>query len=539
VDRTVAAVDIGTNSFHLLVARVDPEGGFEILDREKETVRLGSGGGDMKALAPDAIDRGVAALIRFAQIASRWDAEITAVATSAVREATNRQILLDRARAEAGIEIEVISGTEEARLIHLGALQAVPMYDRRHLVVDIGGGSTEFIVGEGSTPLLLRSQKLGAIRLTDRFFPGGVTRRKKVAECRRHISAFISPLVRDVRALGFEVAVASSGTAQTLAQLIAARRGEQPRSVANLTFTAAELEDVTDLITGLKTPDDRLSALDLEPRRADIIAAGAVLLDQITTDLHISEWRISEYALRTGILVDQARRHHGDDTLHRLSDIRRRSVEALARRSGEDLHHAEHLTDLALELFDATAGWHGLDETDRDLLEAAGLLHNIGTFVSHSAHHRHSYYIIRNSEHLTGFTEHERELVAQIARYHRKSAPKAKHPEWAALRRADRERVRVMAGILRVAIGLDRTNRAVVKRLDVTVSPRGIDIAAVTEVGADASLELYTADQRSGLLAESLGLEVHLTQVEDPGVGRGSHPALGLTGEPGHESLVQ
>src|SRR5918999_733080 len=169
-DNVVAAVDVGTNSVHLLVARVVDAGGFEPLGREKEVVRLGSGSGDMKVLHPDAIDRGIAALRRFRQIADISGARITAVATSAVREADNRDAFLDRARAEAGIEVEPISGTEEARLVSLGALTAVPVFAQPALFVDIGGGSTELVVGVGGEVAEATSLKLGAIRLTDRFF---------------------------------------------------------------------------------------------------------------------------------------------------------------------------------------------------------------------------------------------------------------------------------------------------------------------------------------------------------------------------------
>ena len=188
-DRPLAAIDIGTNSFHMVVARVGeiegvegPSGpAFEVIAREKEMVRLGSGGGNMKRLAPDAIDRGVAALDRLARIAAVHDADIHSVATSAVREAENAQEFLDRARTEAGVEVDVISGVEEARLIHLGVLQAVPVFDRRILLVDIGGGSTELLIGEKGETLAARSFKLGAVRLTDRFFPGGNVTAKRVA----------------------------------------------------------------------------------------------------------------------------------------------------------------------------------------------------------------------------------------------------------------------------------------------------------------------------------------------------------------------
>ena len=179
-----AAIDLGTNSFHLIVARIDPEGHFDVLATEKEMVRLGSGSGDMHLLADDAMERGIAALVRFAGIAQGFDTPITAVATSALREASNRATFLDRARLKAGIEIDVIPGVEEARLIHLGVLQALPVFDEQVLVIDIGGGSTEFLVGRGRDVRSAHSTRLGAIRLTDRFFPGGKVKRA----CRPRLS---------------------------------------------------------------------------------------------------------------------------------------------------------------------------------------------------------------------------------------------------------------------------------------------------------------------------------------------------------------
>jgi len=229
--RALAAIDVGTNSVHLVVARPLGQGAPEILAREKVTVRLGSGASDMKTLDPDAVDRALAALDRFRRIADAHDAEVIAVATSAVREAEDRDRFIDRARAEAGVEIEVVSGVEEARLIHLGALGAVPVADRRHLVIDIGGGSTELVVGDGTTPLLVRSLKLGHIRLTDRFFPDGVITDGSVRACRRHVRAFVAPVAREVLELGAELAVGCSGTIENLARMTDAREGRGPRPV--------------------------------------------------------------------------------------------------------------------------------------------------------------------------------------------------------------------------------------------------------------------------------------------------------------------
>jgi len=514
--RALAAVDIGTNSVHLVVARPMPGGLPEILAREKMPVRLGSGFRDMKTLDSDAIDRAIGALQRFRQIAEAHDAEVVAVATSAVREAEDRDLFLRRARNEAGIDVEVISGVEEARLIHLGALGAVPMADRRHLVIDIGGGSTELVIGEGTRPLLTRSLKLGHVRLTNRFFPGGVISDGAVKACRRHVRSFLAPVSAEIEALGHSIAVGCSGTIENLARMAALREGTEVRSINNLRLTKAGLDAVVSDIVSRHTPDSRNNLAGLDDHRADVIVAGAVLLRQLFMSLDINEMSVSSHALREGVVLDRlARRRDTHDALHHLSNIRRASVLSVAARYEEDIVHAEHATNLALQLFAQPYDLHGLADNDIDVLEAAGLLHNVGRFVAHASHHKHSYYLIRNSEHLLGFTDHEIELIAQVARYHRKSHPKDKHPAFAALSATDRHRVRVLAGMLRVSIGLDRTYRRVFSGLGASHSPEALTIRLFTDPDADVELELFTAKDRRSLLVEALGRRVEFEVVGD------------------------
>jgi exopolyphosphatase/guanosine-5'-triphosphate,3'-diphosphate pyrophosphatase len=509
----VAAIDLGTNSFHLLVARPAGNSRFEVLDREKEVVRLGSGSGDMKELRADAIDRGIATLDRFRRIADAAGAEVHAVATSAVREATNRAEFLRRARTEAGVRVEVITGLEEARLIHLGVLQAVPVYDRRALVVDIGGGSTEFALGQGGELLDARSLKLGAIRLTDRFFAKEPVKKKAVEEARAWIRSLLAPVARMVRQQGgFEVAVGSSGTILNVAAMVHARGGSAPlRKVAGATFDAADLAAVVDDLARRPTAEERREVPGIEAKRADIILGGVLVLEQAFAALRIGEMVASDFALREGVLLDVLRRRQSTSLGH-LRDLRYESVLHLAALTpGEgEKEHGERVAELALQLFEGTRGRHGLDESYEELLEAAGLLCNVGLAVSHDRHHLHSYYVIRNTDLLAGFTDHEIELIALVARYHRKSAPKGRHEEFARLDADDQRVVRVLAGLLRVAVGLDRSRQGVVR--EVRVDDRGDDgVAVVARTdGDDAELELYAANLRSDLLADALGAAVEV-----------------------------
>jgi exopolyphosphatase/guanosine-5'-triphosphate,3'-diphosphate pyrophosphatase len=527
---TLAAADIGTNSIHLVVARVDGDR-FEILEREREMVRLGSGAGDMKRLSLAAMNRGIEALDRFRQVASIHGARLRAVATSAVREAANRQVFIQRAWAEAGVAVEVISGFEEARLIHLGVLQAVPMFDCKMLVCDIGGGSTELVVGRAGDVLLARSVRLGAIRLTRRYFAGAHLEPGSVEACRRDIRTTLASAVREVRRLGYEVAVGSSGTIRSVCQMAVARRGDgpPPRTLNNLTVTRDEIGDVVRRLARAETVKARAKTPGLDPRRADIILAGALVLEQVVAALDVGQVTYSEHALREGVLLDTWRREHGG-SLHQLSDLRRRSVMHLVDLMDEDPAHSMHVARLALGMFDGLADRHGLGDQEREVLEAAALLCNVGLFLSHAAHHKHSYYVIRNSEHLTGFTDREIELIAQVARYHRKSVPRKKHPEFAALDRDDQGRVRTLAAILRVAVGLDRNHAGRVTGVrcrsadgaevqgdaDGAGDAGPLVIEARTADGQDVQLDLYAAGERKGLLEDVLGTEIALVAAPTP-----------------------
>ena len=501
-----AAIDIGTNSIHLLVARTGTDGGFETIAREKEMVRLGSGPGDMKRLDPDAIDRGVAALKRFRQVADISGASIRAVATSAVREAENRDEFVRRARDEAAIDVEVVTGVEEARLIHLGVLQAVPVGSDQVLLIDIGGGSTEFVIGRGPEILEARSLKLGAIRLSTRFFADEPLTSAQVKQCRAYVRAYLAPVARDLLRHGFDVALGSSGTILSIAAMVLARRGEEPgRTVGNVTFTRKELGKVVAALVAAPTAKQRLKTPGLDPRRADIIVAGAILLEEAAAVLGFEAMTVSDYALREGLLLDTLQRT-SDSLHHRLTDIRSRSVRHLSDLVPDEQPHSERSMELALELYDGTADLHGLQGEHREILQAAAMLANVGLVISHDRHHLHSYYVIRNAEHLRGFTEREVELIAQVARYHRKSAPKAKHEAFAALPADDQQVVQVLAGILRIAIALDRTHSHVID--DITCHVAGQELTVHLRVSGDPSLELYTAEERKPLLEVALGVRL-------------------------------
>jgi exopolyphosphatase/guanosine-5'-triphosphate,3'-diphosphate pyrophosphatase len=499
---TLAAVDVGTNSLHLVVARVTGDATFEVVAREKEMVRLGSGAGDMKVLTDDAIDRAVSALDRFRKIAAIDGAPLRAVATSAVREAENAQVFISRARLEAGVEVEVISGIEEARLIHLGVLQAVPVYDQRLVLCDIGGGSTELLIGERGEVLTARSFKVGAVRLTNRFFPGELDHPGAAQACRDYVRSAIAPMVREAETYGFEVAIGSSGTIEQLAELChVLGSGDKPlRSYGNHTFTREQLDVTVGRLIKAGSVAARRKLTGMDPDRADIIMAGAIILEQVVHELGILDMTVSDFALREGVLLDTLQRTRGG-TIHHLRDVSQRSVMALAIACDDEIEHSTHVAALAVRLFDDTAQYHRLPSPCREYLEAGALLANVGLFISHSKHHLHSYYVIRNSERLVGFTDNEVEMIAQIARYHRKSEPKHSHSEFARLSSDNQKVVRTLAGLLRVAIGLDRTQEGRVMDVTVVEEGQGVLIEAIpSSADVDLTLDLYAANERRSLL---------------------------------------
>lgn len=508
----VAALDIGTNSFHLVVAKPVP-GGFEVVTREKEVVRLGHGGGDMKEISEDAMSRGVKCLVRMAEIARSHGADLRAVATSAVREARNKSDFVRQARKAAGVEVEVVTGVEEARLIHLGVLNAIGVHDKPMFVCDIGGGSTEVVVGLDDEVLFARSFKLGAVRLTDRFFSGQSLHPSAVPSCRALIRSSFSVVAPEVRDHGFEVAAASSGTAEAIARIIVGLRGgTEPRTMNRFEFGGDEVRAAVLALQSEPTVEGRGRRFGLEGNRADIILAGSLILEGIVDTFGLTSLMFSDYALREGLLLDTLRRD-GVVEVDEDHDAARRSIQQLADRCDERPDHSRHVAKLATSLFDQLAAPLALPAASRRHLEFAALLANVGVMVSHAKHHLHTYYLIRNAE-LMGLNDREVEIIAQVARYHRKSVPKAEHAEFATLSAGDQHVVRGLAALLRVAVGLDRTYDARVKSVSVTVEAGDISIEVKPRgKKTDVSLNLYAANERKGLLSDVSNRRVKFSEA--------------------------
>jgi exopolyphosphatase/guanosine-5'-triphosphate,3'-diphosphate pyrophosphatase len=325
------------------------------------------------------------------------------------------------------------------------------------------------------------------------------------------VRAYLVPTINALRPLGFQVAIGSSGTVTAIGDMIRLRNeGEATGAGLDTVIDRKSLRQLVKKLTAIADPVERQRSIGgLEEKRADVIVAGAILLDELFAGFEIDRMLTSPYALREGVLLDRS--HGVEGGALRLADLRRESLNAMVDVFEEDSRHVQHATDLALSLFDQLVELHGLGPHDRELLEAAGLLHNVGVFVSHSAHHQHSYYIIRNSDRLSGYTEREIEIIAQVARYHRRSAPKSSHLPFMELRESDQDRVRWLAALLRIAIALDRTRAASVADVVVSYDDAVLCIVAQVADGADAEVEVFTANARSELLAQTSARTVEIT----------------------------
>jgi exopolyphosphatase/guanosine-5'-triphosphate,3'-diphosphate pyrophosphatase len=504
----IAALDLGTNSFHLLIADVHPDGSFTPLAREKEMLRLGDSVSREGFVPTEAADLAVATVRRMKLLAEAADAtEIVACATSAIRLAANGDELVDRIERETGVVVDVINGLTEARLI-FGAIRAsVLLEPAPALCFDLGGGSLEVMVGTASGLLWATSENLGVARLTADFVhsdPIGKTDRRAL---RAYLTTALRGIADETARYDPKLVVGSSGTLEDLAAMVAARRDAQvPVSLNQLTFTRDEFLPLHDEIVASKASERR--RMDgLEPRRVDLIVAGSTLLATAFDVFGFDDMTISEWSLREGILLDVIGHHDPADWTDDPRAIRRASVQGLARRCNSPEDHSRQVARLALELFDQTSNLHGLDATDRELLEYGALLHDIGEHVAHDGHHRHAAYLVQHGG-LRGFAPEEVALLAALARWHRRGEPRSTD-ELGPLGQGGEERLRKLAALLRIADGLDRSRSQAVDDIDVRVGPSLVMIRLQSE--RDTELEQWGGRRKRDLFEKLFGRELEIT----------------------------
>ncbi len=481
----LAAIDVGTNAVRLEMARPLPDGSLETVHQERDPVRPGEGLFATGRMPDEVADRVLSTLRRYGALCRRHHARVRAVATSAVREAKNRDEIVARVREEAGFNLEVISGKEEARLICLGVLAGKPP-SARSLCVDVGGGSTEIASAVGEEPTNLWSVAIGAVRLTELFDATGAITPKQLKLLRGYAREAIGEAI-PARIPGYpRTALGSSGSARAVISFAAAE-GTGHATPRQLTRAVEALVDMG--------PEGRRKRFD--PRRADIVVAGAVILETVSHHLGLEALTAVERGLRHGVIVDLFRRgtHSTDASIAA-------AARALGKRFYVDEAHATQVSRLALALFDGMATIHRLPMATRPFLEAAALLHDAGNAVSYGKHHRHTQYLIENAD-IPGLADRERSLVARIARFHRRSPPELTHAAMEGLSLSEARTVRKLATLLRIADSLDRSHDQPVRALKVTPRPHELVLRLTSPKPLD--LELWDVAHEAALFRRVFG----------------------------------
>lgn len=512
----LAAVDLGSNSFHLVVVDAHADGTFDTLMREKEVLRLGDAVARDGSLSADDIERAVITMRRFVAMANSAGAtEIAACATSAIREADNSAAVVDLIEEETGVRVEVISGRREAELIFAAVRASVAIDAPPAVVLDLGGGSLEIAVGDNDALAWATSLKLGAARLTTRFLHNDPPKASEL----RGLSDFVLQQLADAaaRVASFRpgMLVGTSGTFCDLARMAAAvRGGDVPSSVNQLTVERRDIEKVHEELIRL-TARDRTKLDGLDARRADQVVAGSTLLLTAMEVLGFDRLTVGEWALREGIILDAIGHRDSADWTGDARAVRRSSAVGLARRCGWNESHARQVARLATLLFDGMRPWHTLDDSHRELLEFAALLHDIGEHVSVEGHHRHTAYLIENGR-LRGFTPDEVDVLSTLGRYHRRGEPKPSYTPFDRLDDDRRAEVRTMLALLQVADALDRGHAATVE--DVTVELRDGRVRLLVSSTADAELELWGLRRKRDLFEKVFECRLDAAAADHPSV---------------------
>ncbi len=527
----LAAVDIGSNALRLRIVDVEaphdsPTGPrfapFREVRSERASVRLGHDVFVRGELDPRAIADACDALRRFREVIEQEHVDrYRAVATSAVREARNAELFVERAEREAGLTVEVIEGIEEARLLQLAVRERVAIPATPVVLVDIGGGSTELTLLREREPIFSRSAPLGTVRLMEAFLdPEAKLARMQRKLLDEMIARSLSETLTDLREAAsgdaIDMVFGTGGNIDTLAGLCPARRDD-----GLLGIDVSAMRKLFDELAD-KTPRERAAAFGLRADRADTIIPATLILLKLAREFKVQEIVSPGVGLREGVLVDLGRAHFLSRDFGSEDVAMTEACLRVGRKYRFDEAHGKTVSNLALQLFDDLASKHKLGARERILLHAAALLHDVGDFIRYEGHHKHSYYLIMCSD-IMGLQPEERELVANVARYHRKSAPTIEHENFRELSRTSRSKVKALAGILRIADALDREHLGKVKELRCAV--RGSELqVSLGGSEEDLALELWTVKSKAGLLKEALGLELRLMNAGGTASTRKSMP---------------
>ena len=507
----LAVIDIGTNSIHMVLAEILPDASYKILDRFKDMTRLGNGAFATRRLSDEAVARALDVLKTLVTLArNKGFDRIVAVATSAVREARNGGVFVDLIAEQTGLRVRVISGIEEARLIFLGVKNSIALPDGPTVVVDVGGGSVELIVGDRDGMIHGKSLKLGAIRLADQFLPKTPPSDAMMRALEDAVTEQLKAALGSFKTKKFQSLAATSGMACNLAEVIYLRQTGRPLPQHNLATVSLKDIRVLEAELARSSVKARLAIPGLDPKRVDTLLPATVVLRRLLELSALDKMTLCDKAIREGVIYDFIERHReGLKAENEIPDVRRRNVIGLARRCQAPEVHSLHVAGLALRLFDQTKRWHGLGQQERHWLEYAAVLHDIGYLINPRRHHKHAYYLIKNSD-LGGLTADEIEVVANVARYHRRATPALKHEGFESLSPRLKRVVKVLSSLLRIADGLDRTHFSVVQTVNLQIG-KTVTIEAI--VSGDAEMELWAAKNRADLFEQVFRRRVQFVGV--------------------------
>jgi exopolyphosphatase/guanosine-5'-triphosphate,3'-diphosphate pyrophosphatase len=495
------AVDIGSNSIRMQVAEASPGGPHHILAEDRQVTRLGEGVFRAGELTPEASAIVFQFLGRTAQAFQKHQvAAARAVATAAVRDAYNREEFLEQASQALGAPVEVISGQEEARLIHLGVQSQWPHPKQTILIIDIGGGSAELILSRNGKITEAYSQKIGAVRLTEVFLKHDPPTSLELRQLEEYIEEKLAPVKRHLEEQRPERTIATSATASAAACAIHRLPRPQRDLADRLRVSRAALRELYAELAS-KNVEQRRQAPGIGPRRAEVIIPGCAVLTRVLEDFGLPSLYYSRAGVRDGIIADLARRGVGREVAQ-LDGEQLRSVREMARRYRVSLKHGDNVACLARHLFAGLTSCHELPPADGKLLEAAAYLHDIGHFISDTRHHRHSYYVVLNSD-LPAFTDRERLVIAHLCRYHRKSLPGTQHSSYKQLSAPEKKSVRYLTPLLRLADSLDRTHQQRVRSVEARSGPDGVTL--YLESSENTDLEIWAAQQVSDAFRQTFG----------------------------------
>ena len=506
-----AAIDIGSNSVRMEAAEVLPGEQPRILASERQVTRLGASVFRSGKVSSEALEFLCGVLGQMAAIYRKLHVEtVRAVATAAVRDASNQQEFLAKASAALGSDVEIISGQEEARLIQLGVQSRWPHARERVLIIDIGGGSAEIILSDHENLTHAYSKPLGALRLCELFLKSDPPKAADIHRMEEYISEKIESPLRRMGSSAIDRVIGTSATASAVVcaanQIPRSRRDEADKLRATTTQIRKLYKDICAMDV-----TQRQKIVGIGPRRAEIIIPGTAVLLHVLAGLQMSSLYYSAAGLRDGIIADLAARGAGKETTQ-LTFEQRKTAEEMAERYGVSLRHARKVARLSNDIFRGTQSLHRLPASYGKLLEGAAYLHDIGHYVSDSRHHKHSYYLVANSD-MPGFTNEERQLIANLCRYHRRALPSPEHSNLHGLQPEARRAVSLLHPLLRLSDSLDRSHAQRVKSVECKVRDAEIQVQVTAASDADVDLEIWAVERLGDVFRQVYGRSLQVARA--------------------------